>query len=263
MAISLMLDVRMARSGKFTNSPAKGLDQIYSQPREAISNFVFDESVVAVFEDMISRSVPGYSTLIAMLPVFSREYVKENTRCYDLGCSLGGSTLAMQQSINQSGVLLTAIDNSEAMVNKCQEVILSHPTGVDVDVICGDVCDMEITNASMVVMNFTLQFIEEQKRQALLKKIFTGMNEGAAFVLSEKIIFIDEDEQNLLTDLHHAFKKANGYSDLEISQKRSALENVLVPESLAMHKARLIDIGFKDVVVWFQCFNFVSILAVK
>jgi tRNA (cmo5U34)-methyltransferase len=251
---------------KTRNSPPseqKKQDQLYSQPREAITSFAFDQSVVDVFEDMIGRSVPGYGTLLSMFPVISRYFVKERTRCYDLGCSLGASTLAMVQGIDQSNVSILAVDNSSAMVEKCRHTIDQHVSNVDVEVRESDVCELSIENASMVVMNFTLQFIEESLRPALIKTIFDGMNEAGVFILSEKIELVDTVEQNRQISLHHAFKKANGYSDLEVSQKRSALENVLVPETLEQHIARLKTAGFSEVFVWFQCFNFVSIMAIK
>jgi len=241
----------------------KNQDQLYSQPREAITSFAFDQSVVDVFEDMIGRSVPGYGTLLSMFPVMSRNFVKKHTRCYDLGCSLGASTLAMAQGIDQPGVSMIAVDNSPAMVEKCKNVIHKHVSNVEVEVHESDVCKLPIENASMVIMNFTLQFIEETLRLALIKKIFDGMNDSAVFILSEKIELADTVEQSRQISLHHAFKKANGYSDLEVSQKRSALENVLVPETVEQHIARLKSVGFSEVFVWFQCFNFVSIMAIK
>jgi len=241
----------------------KKQDQLYSQPREAITNFAFDQSVVDVFEDMIGRSVPGYSTLLSMFPVISRNFVKEHTRCYDLGCSLGASTLAMAQGIDQSGVSILAVDNSPAMVEKCKHIIHKHVSNIEVEVRESDVCELPIENASMVIMNFTLQFIEETLRAALIKKIFDGMNDSGVFILSEKIKLDDAVEQSRQISLHHAFKKANGYSDLEVSQKRSALENVLVPETVEQHTSRLKTAGFSEVFVWFQCFNFVSIMAIK
>jgi tRNA (cmo5U34)-methyltransferase len=82
-------------------------------------------------------------------------------------------------------------------------------------------------------------------------------------ILSEKIKFADTAEQTLLTDLHLAFKRANGYSELEISQKRSALENVLIPDTLETHQARLQQAGFAQSLQWFQGMNFISLLAVK
>ncbi len=253
----------MAKSSKNGGDKRSPLDQIYSQRREAITDFVFDESVVNVFEDMISRSVPGYSTLLSMLPVLSRYYIRADTRCYDLGCSLGAATLAIQQSVTQSGVEIIAIDNSPAMIEQCSQLVLEHPGMASVSVLEGDVCDEKIQNASLVVMNFTLQFIGENMRSSLVRNIYQGLNDGGAFLLSEKIRFDNDDEQDALMELHHAFKKVNGYSDLEISQKRSALENVLVPETIDQHKKRLLDAGFSRVFVWFQCFNFVSLLAVK
>jgi len=241
----------------------KKQDQLYSQPREAITNFAFDQSVVDVFEDMIGRSVPGYSTLLSMFPVISRNFVKEHTRCYDLGCSLGASTLAMAQGIDQSGVSILAVDNSPAMVEKCKHIIHKHVSNIEVEVRESDVCELPMENASMVIMNFTLQFIEETLRAALIKKIFDGMNYSGVFILSEKIKLDDAVEQSRQISLHHAFKKANGYSDLEVSQKRSALENVLVPETVEQHISQLKTAGFSEVFVWFQCFNFVSIMAIK
>lgn len=149
------------------------------------------------------------------------------------------------------------------MIEKCKALIEQDRANIPVNLICADIADIEILQASLVVMNFTLQFINQDDRLPLLEKIYQGLNPGGVLLLSEKINFIDSDEQAWMTELHHEFKKANGYSDLEISQKRSALENVLAPESVEDHQLRLKKVGFKNTMVWFQCFNFVSILAIK
>lgn len=240
-----------------------GPDTLYSQPREAITGFVFDESVVRVFNDMIGRSVPGYSTILSMLPVLVREYVQADSRCYDLGCSLGAATLAMRHSIIHPGVQITSVDNSPAMIEQCAEYIRQDHAKVAVQTVCDDINHVNIENASFVVMNFTLQFVSPDQRSSLLRNIYNGLRPGGALLISEKIRFADQQQQSWMTDLHHAFKKANGYSDLEISQKRSALENVLIPETRQAHEQRLHEVGFERVVMWFQCFNFVSFLAVK
>ena len=238
-------------------------DTIYSQPREAITDFVFDASVVRVFNDMISRSVPGYGTILSMLPVLVRKYVQDNSRCYDLGCSLGAATLAMRHSIVANQVDIVSVDNSPAMVEQCADFIDRDHGSIPVRLLCDDIANVDIDRASMVVMNFTLQFIAENQRLALLQKIYQGLNSGGVFLLSEKIRFEDEQQQAWMTELHYEFKKANGYSELEISQKRSALENVLLPESIQVHHKRLKQAGFSQVITWFQCFNFASFLAVK
>lgn len=237
-------------------------DQIYSQPLEAITGFVFDQNVVRVFRDMIGRSVPGYATLVSMLPVLAQEYIQDNSRCYDLGCSLGAATLMLRHSINQNNVSIVAIDNSAAMIAQCKTYIEQDKSPVPVELHCADICELDISNASMVVMNFTLQFISPEKRLALLEKIYAGLKPGGVLVLSEKLLFA-EPQQTWMTHLHHTFKKLNGYSDLEISQKRSALENVLIADTLEQHQLRLQQAGFKNILPWFQCFNFSSLLAVK
>lgn len=238
-------------------------DRLYAQHLEAISDFVFDQRVVEVFADMIRRSVPGYGTLLSMLPVIVRHFVRADTRCYDLGCSQGACALAMQQSVTVDGVSIVAVDNSPDMVASARRCLQPQDeTPVHVDVRCEDVLDTVIDNASLVVMNFTLQFIEAGSRQALVQKIYHGLNPGGALLLSEKIRHAPQ-QSALMTALHEEFKRANGYSELEISQKRSALENVLVADTLDQHHQRLQQAGFSQVLPWFQCFNFYSLLAVK
>jgi len=237
-------------------------DRLFSVSLEKISDFVFDEKVVRVFRDMISRSVPGYGTLLSMLPVIVRHFVQPGSQCYDLGCSLGTGSLAVRHSVQSPDVRIIAIDNSPDMVASCQAVMAEDHGQVPVDVVCGDVRQQRISNASLVMMNFTLQFIEPDVRGAMVQQIYNGLNPGGVFVLSEKIHLPDESAE-LMTRLHEEFKRANGYSELEISQKRSALENVLITETMEQHSARLRAAGFSQVMCWFQCFNFVSLLAVK
>jgi tRNA (cmo5U34)-methyltransferase len=158
---------------------------------------------------------------------------------------------------------IVAVDNSAAMIERCRALIAADPHLTDVELALADINDVPIADASVVVMNFTLQFIAPAAREALLRRIGAGMRQGGVLVLSEKIRFDDAHLQELNTDLHHAFKRANGYSDLEIAQKRTSLENILVPETLPEHRERLRRAGFASVDVWFQCFNFASLVAIK
>ena len=237
-------------------------DKIYSQPLEAITDFVFDQSVARVFQDMIGRSVPGYATLLSMLPVLAQEYVQDDSRCYDLGCSLGAVSLALRHSIKRKKVSIIAVDNSLDMINQCKTYFVQDEHPIPVELRCADITAIEISDATLIVMNFTLQFISPDKRQGLINTIYAGLKPGGALVLSEKLLLSDS-EQSLMSTLHQNFKKLNGYSDLEISQKRSALERVLISDTLDSHKIRLQAAGFKTVTPWFQCFNFVSLLAIK
>lgn len=149
------------------------------------------------------------------------------------------------------------------MIKKCVKTIKAASGKTEIYFQCKSILDLKIKNASVVVLNFTLQFINPKKRMALLKKIYDGMVEGGVLILSEKVEFSDAEVNSLLIDVYHRFKKANGYSELEISQKRTALENVLIPETISKHQERLRKAGFKSADVWFQCFNFMSMLAIK
>lgn len=239
------------------------LDNVYAKPIAAVTRFNFDERVVKCFPDMISRSVPGYETIISMTGVLAGRYAKEKTNIYDLGCSLGASFLAMRQHLDQRDVKIIGIDNSEAMITRCQHIVALDEYDVPVELLLGDILKHKLSNASVVVLNFTLQFLPVSEREDFIQRISDAMVPGGILILSEKILFEDAHLQQLNTDLHHEFKKGNGYSDLEIAQKRTSIENYLIPETIETHKERLSLAGFSSIDVWFKCFNFASLVAIK
>ena len=215
---------------------------------------------------MIKRSVPGYAETVAMSGVIAGRYAQPNSNLYDLGCSLGAVTLAMRHGVDAKPALnqcrIIGIDNSQSMVERAGHYIALDDSDIQVDLLCDDICTYPLENASVTALNFVLQFIPLDQRLNLLTRIADATLPGGALILSEKLCF-DETEQQLQTDLHHDFKRANGYSDLEIAQKRAAIDNVLIPESESVHIERLKAAGFSKVIRWYQCFNFVSFLAVK
>jgi len=228
-----------------------------------VADFVFDDKVAAVFTDMINRSVPGYASIITQIGTLVERYAQADSLCYDLGCSLGAATLSLRHHIKAPGCRIVAIDNSPAMIARCQAVIDKDSSEVPVELLCADIQEVSISNASLVVLNFTLQFVPLLQRDALIRKIFAGLRPGGMLIMSEKIHFEDAALNALFIDLHHRFKEQNGYSRTEISRKRAAIENVLVPETLRAHEQRIKNAGFSSVAVWFQCFNFASMVAVK
>ncbi|HVL00103.1 MAG TPA: carboxy-S-adenosyl-L-methionine synthase CmoA [Dongiaceae bacterium] len=238
-------------------------DTLFANPRPHLVDFAFDEQVARVFPDMIRRSVPGYDAVIAMLGVFANHYVRPHTRAYDLGCSQGAATLALRRHIQVPDVTLVAVDNAPAMIERCRQNIAADLSPSQVELRCEDIQQTPIANASLVALNFTLQFLPPDQRDTMVRKIADGLLSGGVLVLSEKICFAEDAQQALFTGLHHDFKRLNGYSDLEISQKRQAIENVLIPETAEQHSQRLLQNGFSQVQCWFQCFNFASFVAVK
>lgn len=242
-------------------------DRVFATERLPTA-FAFDDQVASVFEDMINRSVPGYSTIISMIGVLAERYCGAGSTIYDLGASLGGASFAVAQQLPHDDYRIIAIDNSEAMTSRLSAKLaaLGELGGKETSRIeCRheDLRDSKIEDASMVILNFTLQFIEPAAREALMRKIYDGMRPGGLLIISEKIQFPDPALNELFIDLYHRFKETQGYSKLEISQKRAALENVLIPETLAAHRERLNSAGFHSVDTWFQCFNFASMVAFK
>lgn len=245
------------------HSPDPRRDNIYAQAQESVPDFAFDDRVAQVFPDMIKRSVPGYSTIVHMIGQMAERYCQSGTRCYDLGCSLGAATLAMRHRIHAANAKIVAVDNSANMIERCRQVIEADSGEVAVELALGDILNTDIQNASVCVLNFTLQFVPLDKRHQLLERIYEGMVDGGIIIISEKLAFCSAHHQTLMSEFHHYFKKTNGYSELEIAQKREAIDQVLIPETLEAHKKRLHTVGFRDTELWFQCFNFASFIAFK
>ncbi|MDP5141178.1 carboxy-S-adenosyl-L-methionine synthase CmoA [Rheinheimera baltica] len=238
-------------------------DDIFAEPLTQVPDFCFDDQVAEVFPDMIQRSVPGYQTIIQTIGKLTSRYQQPDSTYYDLGCSLGAATLAMRRNISAANSTLVAVDNSKAMVERCERHLQVFRSDVPVQVKLADIRQQPIENAAIVVINFTLQFLPQADRSALTQRIYQGLKPGGVLILSEKFISADHTANELLIDLHYEFKRANGYSELEISQKRSALENVMKPDTLQQHQQRLQQAGFSSQTLWFQCFNFCSMLAIK
>ena len=238
-------------------------DRIFAEMAAEAGSFEFNDDVAEVFPDMLRRSIPGYAASIRAIGTLASHYVQPGSRCYDLGCSLGAATLAMQQNISVPGCQIIAVDLAPAMIQRCREIIAASDSDVDVLIVEDDVRQITIEQASMVVMNYTLQFLSLEERDAMIGNIFDGLNDGGILVLSEKVLDEDDEVEKLLVAMHHEFKRQNAYSDLEISRKRTALESVLIPETISMHRTRLENAGFRHVGIWLRQFNFVSIIATK
>jgi tRNA (cmo5U34)-methyltransferase len=234
-------------------------DKVFAKPLSEVKAFEFNENVARVFQDMISRSVPGYELLLRMIGLYASIFVQDQSNIYDLGCSLGEASRIVAEQTRELDCSIIAVDNSPSMISKCQQLGESS----NIQWLCEDIQKIEIRNASMVVLNLTLLFIDQDNRQSLLNRIAQGLKTGGVLVLSEKVLFDQNLENQRMVQLHQAFKKMQGYSDLEISQKRTALENVLVPDQESVHYQRLKTAGFSEIYQCFRCFNFVSYLAIK
>lgn len=247
-------------------------DRIYASEQDKVDDFAFDENVAGVFADMIQRSVPGYTALNQLLPIVANQFIHSNSNVYDLGCSLGEASISIANSIaspaSSENVTIFAIDNSSAMIKRLRQrlesIRLSDSNILNlIRPMHDDIAEVEINNGSFVILNYTLQFVDRSKRDALVKKIYKGLNKGGALLLSEKITYQDVNEDVLMQQLHENFKRQNDYSNMEISQKREALENVLIRDTHEQHVERLQQAGFSKISILTKYLNFVSYLAIK
>lgn len=239
-------------------------DRVFSEPRAQIVDFAFDEAVAAVFPDMIRRSVPGYELVVPMTGLLAARTVSgvSAPRIYDLGCSLGATTLAILHALTALGtkapdLSIVAVDNSPAMLEQARAAV----TDTRVRFVEADIRTLPLEPACAVTMNWVLQFLPRESREAVLRRIHDCLRPGGLLLLSEKVHADDPGTESFNQSAHLDFKRANGYSELEISQKRTALEQVLATDTIEAHRERLRAAGFREVHVWFQCLNWAAFAA--
>ena len=255
----------MTTSTKGTSPPTTSLgrrDELFSSPLSDPGLFRFDASVASVFPDMINRSVPGYATVVGMTGTLAAKHARPGSKIYDLGCSWGASLLSVAREATCKQCQLIGVDNSEAMLSQASAHLAQFPEASRIELLHADILETSLEDASVVIMNYTLQFVAVEERASLLRRIRAAMRPGDVLILSEKLALPDQQLNEYLIDLHHDFKRQQGYSDLQIAQKRQALEDVLVPETRQAHVARLQEVGFDRCDIWFQCLNFGSLIAI-
>lgn len=242
---------------------ASGTDRVFDTPDDNVADFKFGEKVVSVFDDMVSRSVPFYGEIQRMISEIAADYAEPGTNVYDLGCSTGTTFLGIDGKV-APGVNFVGIDNSQEMLDRCRAKLDEHGVTHEVDLQFGDLnAGLRIENASVVMLVLTLQFVRPLYRDKLIADILAGMNENGALILVEKVIGEDSLFNRQFIKYYYDMKRRQGYSELEISQKREALENVLIPYKLMENREMLLRAGFRHCDTFFKWYNFTGMIAVK
>lgn len=222
--------------------------------------FEFDESIACVFDDMLNRSVPFYKQMLELTTTFALKYCDDKSRVYDLGCSTASTLINIGKHTDKK-LELIGIDSSSAMLQRAKDK--SKAFGLDIELIDSDIFDVEFKKSSVIIANYTLQFIRPLQREILIKKIYDSLEEGGVFIFSEKIVTGDKKLSKQFIDEYYGFKKAQGYSEYEIAQKREALENVLIPYTYEENKKMVQDAGFKHFDCIFKWINFATFIGCK
>ena len=238
-------------------------DKLFAFKKNNIKPFEFNHEVSYVFDDMLNRSVPLYNQSIKRQAQFAVQFYQENSRIYDLGCSHGNLGIKIMDQFKKKSFSMVGVDNSYPMIEKYKTRFKSYDNSGQIDLICGFIEDIEFKNASVVLINLTMQFLDIKNRDDLIENIFQGMNSNGILLLTEKIIHPSKILNDLQIKFHEQFKMENGYSRLEISQKRDALDKMLIPDTIKTHKKRILQAGFKYFDVWLKWFNFASMIAIK
>src|SRR5436190_4034342 len=240
-----------------------GKDEVFKEEIEKASDFKFGENVARVFDDMVNRSVPYYGEIQRMMAELAADHAKPGADVYDLGCSTGTTMIGMDTMVNQN-IRFIGVDDSQEMLDKCKSKLLELGFSRDYELRCADLNKgVRITNASVVVLCLTLQFVRPIYRERILKNIYDGLNSGGALILVEKILAEDSLFNRDFIEYYYNYKRRNNYSEMEISQKREALENVLVPYKLSENITLLRDQGFAHCEIFFKWYYFAGIIASK
>jgi tRNA (cmo5U34)-methyltransferase len=240
-----------------------GKDEVFKEEIEQASDFKFGANVANVFDDMVNRSVPFYGEIQRMMAELATDHAKEGTDVYDLGCSTGTTMIGMDTMVKPN-IRFVGVDDSQEMLDKCKVKLMEIGFSRDYELRCADLSEgIKISNASVVVLCLTLQFVRPIYRERLLKSIYDGLNPGGALILVEKILAEESEFNRDFIEYYYNYKRRNHYSEMEISQKREALENVLIPYKLSEDITLLRDRGFAHCEVFFKWYNFAGIIATK
>lgn len=241
----------------------RSADQLFTDQDGDISDFRFDQKTAAVFDDMVYRSVPLYEEMQRMTAEIAADFAQPGSSLFDLGCATGTTLLHLDPVIDPA-VRFIGLDSSGEMLEKAQIKINACHSGREFKLLMMDMHkEMLIENASVVVMILTLQFIRPLHRARVIQRIYEGMNDQAALIIFEKITLDDSLFNRLFIRYYYEMKKRQGYSDVEIAQKREALENVLIPYRPEENRELLANAGFTHIEEFFRWYNFSGILAVK
>lgn len=245
------------------NSYHKGSKDSIFHTEQIAEDFVFNERVAQVFDDMLDRSVPFYDEVILSIARIMGSILKDGDTVVDLGCATGSTLMRLSSILAEKNFHYTGIDNSSAMLEKaiCKADMFSKQK--EINFIHGDIMETTQPDTSAFILNYTLQFIRPLHREKFLGRLFSNLRPGGICILSEKTISHHPGLNRSFIDIYHGFKQEKGYSELEIAKKREALENVLIPCSLEENRSMLKSAGFVEVEPFFQWFNFVSFLAIK
>jgi tRNA (cmo5U34)-methyltransferase len=238
-------------------------DKVYRDQRESVGDFRFDKSVATVFDDMVSRSVPFYGEIQRMVVEIAADYAEPGSSVYDLGVSSGTTLVALNPQVDPT-VRFVGIDNAEPMLDKCREKFAAANFVRPFDLQVAELNDgVQVENASVVMLVLTLQFIRPLRREKLIADIFRGMRSNGCLIVVEKVLGEDSVFNRQFIKYYYDMKRRHGYSEMEISQKREALENVLIPYKLLENRELLLNSGFRAVDVFFKWYNFAGIVAIK
>lgn len=226
-------------------------------------DFVFNDQVAEVFDDMLDRSIPCYRQVIEMIARLLEKRLKQGDMVYDLGCSTGTTLLELARRLESLKLKFMGVDNSAAMIRKAVLKAEMYSRKEAISFQERDIMELEIEGAGAVILNYTLQFIRPLMREEFLRKISFFLRPGGILLVSEKIICRDPQLNRDYIDFYHQYKRSRGYSELEIAKKREALENVLIPFTIRENRELLRSAGFSTVETFFQWFNYASFVAIK
>lgn len=235
-------------------------DSIFAQKTH--KQFEFDESVASVFDDMLHRSIPFYEEQIKLISHFASLFLQQGGIVYDLGSSTGNVLFSLSALSPQAECI--GLDNSPAMIQKSQLKAKAYGDNQGkIQFREADFLVYDFLPAKVMIANYTMQFVRPMQREAMIHRVYSALQKDGAFFLGEKMISSEKLLDRAMIEHYLAYKRDQGYSQIEITQKREALENVLIPYTQEENFLMLKKAGFRQIEILFKWVNFALILAKK
>jgi len=219
------------------------------------------------FDEHIEKSIRGYGHLLEDVISFSRYFVEDETNVYDLGCSTGKMTQRLIEAnydhcTDASWYGIEIADGFQDDLEKRKEDIHKFDPNAWVYFEHEDIRETYIHSASLVTSIFTLQFMPKRDRQGVIENIYTGLNEGGAFIFSEKTICENANFQDMLTFNYYDYKRKS-FDTEDIMDKERTLRHMMKPNTWNEINNMILDAGFSDVQPFWRNHAFVGAIAIK
>ena len=179
-----------------------------------------------ILSNHMRKSIPDYDQGHSLILEISEFFVKQESIIYDIGCSNGELTHQLAKKYQGKKVQIIGVDCEKNFIKAAKG---HSQTNRNLTFETENAIDYKYKTCDLVILYYTLQFIQIDKRENLLLSLYKSLKKGGGLLLFEKTRQDNPRANDILNQLYTDFKLNNGYTGNEIVAKARSLKGVLEP----------------------------------